>query len=53
MKRMRATRYGFYWRYNVVQGDVEITSMGRVFYVMDDFGSLVMVNERRLNFSIQ
>lgn len=45
---------GVYWKYNVFQGDVPLTTWGKVFYVVDDFGTAIIVhNTEALKYSLK
>ena len=50
---MNEARFGIYWKYNVTGPSGPIKNLGRVFFVMDDYGYLVMVSELRLLISLQ
>lgn len=49
---MQKTMQGFYWNYNVHKGAIPIPEFGRVYYVVDDMGFLVLVNRVQLGYSI-
>ncbi len=50
---MNEARFGIYWKYNVTGPSGPIKSLGRVFFVMNDYGYLTMVLESRLIISLQ
>lgn len=49
---MNVGRFGIYWDYNVVGPNGPIPSLGRVFFVADCFGDLVMVYATQLQISL-
>ncbi len=54
MNPLNATRYGFYWKYNVWNTDtgVPFKDMGRVVYVVDGFGNMVLTNVGQISASL-
>lgn len=50
---MNNTTYGFHWKYNVCSETGPIKHYGKVFYVVDDFGNIIIISATQLNISIR
>ena len=46
------TRHGFHWAWNVYANGVPVKGLGRVFYTVNDFGELHLVDLRQVVVSL-